>query len=116
MRWLTLLLLLGCVTGHPGTLPVDPPLPIAAALITPAATTLDEAAVKARTHALFAAIDRADVLAFSHAAGTGIGGFAPGELAALFPGWKIEKDEVVEDIADWGLNKVKVARFAAQKP
>jgi hypothetical protein len=49
-------------------------------------------------------------------AGTGIGGFAEGELAALFPGWKIEKDEVVEDIADWGLRKQKVARFAAQKP
>lgn len=49
-------------------------------------------------------------------AGTGIGGFAPGELAALFPGWKIEKDEVVEGIADWGLKKGKVARFAAQKP
>lgn len=49
-------------------------------------------------------------------AGTGIGGFMPGELAALFPGWKIETDEVVEDIADWGLRKVKVARFAAQKP
>jgi hypothetical protein len=49
-------------------------------------------------------------------AGTGIGGFSPGELAALFPGWKIETDEVVEDIADWGLRKVKVARFAAQKP
>jgi hypothetical protein len=49
-------------------------------------------------------------------AGTGIGGFSPGELAALFPGWKIENDEVVDDIADWGLRKVKVARFAAQKP
>jgi SAM-dependent methyltransferase len=49
-------------------------------------------------------------------AGTGIGGFSPGELAALFPGWKIEKDEVVEDVADWGLRKQKVARFAAQKP
>ena len=49
-------------------------------------------------------------------AGTGIGGFAPGELAARFPGWKIEKDEVVDDIADWGLRKQKVARFAAQRP
>jgi len=49
-------------------------------------------------------------------AGTGIGGFAPGELAAAFAGWKIEKDEVVDDIADWGLRRVKVARFAAQKP
>ena len=49
-------------------------------------------------------------------AGTGIGGFAPGELAAMFSGWKIEKDEVVEDVADWGLRKQQVARFAAQKP
>jgi len=49
-------------------------------------------------------------------AGTGIGGFAPGELAKLFEGWKIETDEVVDGIADWGLKKGKVARFAAQKP
>lgn len=48
--------------------------------------------------------------------GTGIGGFAPGELAKLFDGWRIEKDEVVDDIADWGLEQTKVARFAAQKP
>lgn len=65
MRWLSLLLLLGCVTGRPGAVPADPPLPIAAAPITPDAVTLDETAVKTRTHALFAAIDRADVLAFS---------------------------------------------------
>ncbi|CAN5689116.1 hypothetical protein BH11MYX3_BH11MYX3_36890 [soil metagenome] len=26
------------------------------------------------------------------------------------------RDEVVDDIADWGLRKSKVARFAAQKP
>lgn len=49
-------------------------------------------------------------------AGTGVGGFAPGELAAAFPGWTIERDEVVDDIADWRLRKVKVARFAARKP
>ncbi len=49
-------------------------------------------------------------------AGTGIGGFAPGELAALFgDGWKILTDVVVEDIADWGLDKTKVVRFTAQK-
>jgi SAM-dependent methyltransferase len=48
-------------------------------------------------------------------AGVGIGGFATGELAAQFAGWKIVKDEVVEDIADWGLRKTKLVRFAAQK-
>jgi len=49
-------------------------------------------------------------------AGTGIGGFTDGELATLFTGWTILKDEVVEDIADWGLRKVKLVRFAAKKP
>lgn len=51
----------------------------------------------------------------STTAGSGIGGFAPGELAALFPGWKIETDEVVEGTPDWGSGKGQVARFAAQK-
>jgi hypothetical protein len=48
-------------------------------------------------------------------AGTGIGGIAPGELAALFAGWKIETDEVVDGTPDWGARAGKVARFAAQK-
>jgi SAM-dependent methyltransferase len=47
--------------------------------------------------------------------GTGIGGFETGELAKQFAGWKIVKDEVVEDIADWGLRKTKLVRFAAEK-
>ncbi len=48
--------------------------------------------------------------------GTGIGGFATGELAALFAdGWKILKDQVVEDIADWSLRKTKLVRFVAEK-
>ena len=46
----------------------------------------------------------------------GIGGFADGELATQFTGWKILKDEVVEDVADWGLRKLKLVRFAAQRP
>ncbi|MBA3458172.1 MAG: methyltransferase domain-containing protein [Deltaproteobacteria bacterium] len=46
----------------------------------------------------------------------GIGGFADGELAMQFAGWKVQKDEVVEDIADWGLRKLKLVRFTAQKP
>lgn len=49
-------------------------------------------------------------------AGVGIGGFATGELAAMFgDGWKILKDDVVEDIADWGLRTSKLVRFVAQK-
>ena len=43
-------------------------------------------------------------------------GFAPGELAKLFSDWKIIKDEVVEDIGDWGLRKSKIQRFVARKP
>jgi ubiquinone/menaquinone biosynthesis C-methylase UbiE len=46
----------------------------------------------------------------------GIGGFSDGELATAFAGWKVVKDEVVEDIADWGQRKLKLVRFAAQKP
>ena len=49
-------------------------------------------------------------------AGVGIGGFTDGELRAQFDGWKIVTDEVVEDVADWGLRKSKLVRFAAQKP
>jgi ubiquinone/menaquinone biosynthesis C-methylase UbiE len=43
-------------------------------------------------------------------------GFAPGELAKLFSDWKIVKDEVVDDIGDWGLRKAKIQRFVARKP
>ena len=49
-------------------------------------------------------------------AGTGIGGFDPGELADVFKGWKIIKDEVVTDKADWGLRQTKLVRFIAEKP
>ncbi len=50
-------------------------------------------------------------------ANTGIGAFARGELAALFPNYKILRDDVVEDVPDWGgTNRIKVARFVAQKP
>ena len=49
--------------------------------------------------------------------GSGIGGFAPGELAGLFKdGFKILVDAEVEDSADWaGQRKTKLARFVAQK-
>ena len=48
--------------------------------------------------------------------GTGIGAFDTGELAKQFAGWKIVRDEVVDDVADWGLRKTKLVRFAAEKP
>jgi len=49
--------------------------------------------------------------------GSGVGGFAPGELAALFKdGFKILVDTEVEDTADWvGQRRAKLARFVAQK-
>lgn len=58
------------------------------------------------------------VLEFFHeeaTAGTGIGGIAAGALAKQFEGWTILTDEVVEDIADWGLRKSKLVRFTAQR-
>ena len=50
-------------------------------------------------------------------AGTGIGGLKTGELATLFAGaeWTIVKDEVVDEIADWGLRKTKLVRFVAKR-
>ena len=49
-------------------------------------------------------------------AGTRSGGFATGELAQLFAGWGILRDEVTEDVADWGgPRKVKLVRFVAVK-
>jgi precorrin-6B methylase 2 len=47
--------------------------------------------------------------------GSGIGGFAAGELAAKLQGWKIIRDEIVDDVADWGLRKQSLVRFVAQK-
>ena len=49
-------------------------------------------------------------------AGTGISGFEPGALAHELAGWKIDRDEVVDDVADWGRRKVKLQRFVAEKP
>ena len=53
----------------------------------------------------------------SEVAKTGAGGCKTGELAALFAdGFKILRDEVVEDNADWaGMRKTKLVRFVAQK-
>jgi hypothetical protein len=48
--------------------------------------------------------------------GSGIGGFMPGELRDLFAeGFEILRDEEVVDVADWGLRKVPLVRFVAQK-
>lgn len=50
-------------------------------------------------------------------AGTRSSGFATGELAKLFAGYRIVRDDVVDDISDWGgAAKVKLVRFVATKP
>jgi ubiquinone/menaquinone biosynthesis C-methylase UbiE len=53
----------------------------------------------------------------SDAAKSGAGGWATGKLAELFKdGFKIIRDDVVEDNADWaGQRKTKLVRFVAQK-
>jgi SAM-dependent methyltransferase len=48
--------------------------------------------------------------------GVGVNGFKPGELATLFAGFTVLHDEVVEDMADYGLRPMKLVRFVAQKP
>lgn len=46
----------------------------------------------------------------------GVGGWKTGQLAEIFkPGFKILRDDVVEDTADWSLSKQKLVRFVAQK-
>jgi len=46
----------------------------------------------------------------------GAGGWDTGELATLFAGWTILRDEVVEATADFTLRPQKLVRFVAQKP
>lgn len=49
-------------------------------------------------------------------AGGGDGGFAPGQLAALFAsGFDVLRDEVVEDAPDWALDRARLVRFVARK-
>ena len=44
------------------------------------------------------------------------GGWKDGQLAALFKdGYKILRDDVVEDTADWSLTRQKLVRFVAEK-
>ena len=47
----------------------------------------------------------------------GAGGWQTGQLAKLFGdgNWDIVRDEVVEDVSDWGLRKQKLVRFVARK-
>jgi SAM-dependent methyltransferase len=43
-------------------------------------------------------------------------GFRKGEIAKLFPGWDIVRDEIVEDEPDWGGDKKQpLVRFVARK-
>lgn len=52
----------------------------------------------------------------SEIARDGAGGFKTGELAATFKdGFKIVRDDVIDDVADWGQTKTKLVRFVAQK-
>ena len=45
----------------------------------------------------------------------GEGGFAAGELAKLFAGYDIARDELVEDTPDWAMDRAKLVRFVAAK-
>lgn len=42
-------------------------------------------------------------------------GVGPGDLAALFAGYQIIRDEIVEDVPDWRQARAKLARFVARK-
>jgi SAM-dependent methyltransferase len=44
------------------------------------------------------------------------GGFRPGELAKLFgEGFEVLRDEVVDDVPDWAMDRAKLVRFVARK-
>ncbi len=43
-------------------------------------------------------------------------GFAPGQLAAVFgEGFTVLRDEVIEDVPDWAMDRATLVRFVAQK-
>ncbi len=53
----------------------------------------------------------------SDMASFGAGGWQTGALAKLFGdgGWEIVRDDVVDDVSDWGMTKRKLVRFVARK-
>jgi hypothetical protein len=42
-------------------------------------------------------------------------GFGEGQLAKLFDGYEILRDETVEDVPDWAWDKGKLVRFVVRK-
>ena len=42
-------------------------------------------------------------------------GFGEGQLAKLFDGYEILRDETVDDVPDWGWDRGKLVRFVARK-
>ncbi|HET9992179.1 MAG TPA: hypothetical protein VFQ65_26795, partial [Kofleriaceae bacterium] len=42
-------------------------------------------------------------------------GFHRGELAKLFAGYDIVRDEIIDDVPDWGGDKESLVRFVARK-
>jgi len=55
------------------------------------------------------------VLEFFFNDGTDDGGFKAGELAKLFEGFEILRDDVVDDAPDWALDRAKLVRFVARR-
>ncbi len=132
---------LPAATCPPQQVDTTPPAPAAQ----PLAPDLDEAGIIEKSHAYHDAFDRFDADAIAgflspsfsfysearfatdiltglraQAAAekqTGPGGFMTGELAAAFKdGYKVLRDEVVEDKPDCGMRPVmKIVRFVAQK-
>ncbi|HWU88493.1 MAG TPA: methyltransferase domain-containing protein [Kofleriaceae bacterium] len=53
---------------------------------------------------------------FANDGSTVTDGFSPGQLAKLFAtGFEILRDEVVEDVPDWAMDRAKLVRFVAKK-
>lgn len=55
------------------------------------------------------------VLEFFFNDGTEEGGFTSGELAKLFAGFEILRDQVVEDVPDWARDRAQLVRFVARR-
>jgi ubiquinone/menaquinone biosynthesis C-methylase UbiE len=52
---------------------------------------------------------------FSKDAGRNDDAPAPGDIAKAFAGFDVLRDEVVEDVPDWAMDRAKVERFVARK-